>query len=103
MCHLITLATPKGVKPFEPPINPYTGEVFFLLGRHRNEGGGHDYGPKFDVYALGRCCSCGLYGDRPFQWMGQEVVGLLPEVRRYLASNAYRATEIQFIVHLHTG
>jgi len=85
---------PKGVKPFEPPIDSDTGEVMFLVEGHRNEGGGHDYGPRFDTYALSMGCSCGIYCNR---------VGIAPGVRRYLSSNAYRATEIRIIAHWHTG
>lgn len=84
---------PKRVKPFDPPLDT-DGEVMFPIGRHRNEGGGHDYGPKFDTYTFGIHCSCGLYVHR---------CGIIPKVRRYLASNAYRASEIRFIVHDHTG
>ena len=99
MCCLITFAMPKGVKPFDPPL----GEQSFLIGRHRNQGGGHDYGPRFDTFTLGISCSCGLHYNGPAQLMGQEIVGLRPIVRHYLASNAYRGTELRLIVHWHSG
>lgn len=31
MCYLVTLGMPKGVKPFEPPIDPDTGEEPFSI------------------------------------------------------------------------
>jgi hypothetical protein len=99
MCSPITFAIPKGFRPFDPPL----GEHSFLVGRHRNQGGGHDYGTSFDTYTLGGSCSCGLHYGRTFQVNGQEFIGLIPNVRRYLASNAYRATELRLIVHWHSG
>jgi hypothetical protein len=99
MCCLITFAMPKRVKPFDPPAGPGS----FLIGRHRNESGGHDYGPRFNTYTLGGSCSCGLHYNRTTQLRGQESIGLRPIVRRYLASNAYGATELRLIVHWHEG
>lgn len=91
MCDLLTFAVQHNCQlPEAAGITPRTKT--FVIEKHQNQGGGHEYGPGYDVYTItSGSCSCGMFITTPTT---EETDALEVRLRKKYAKKGWNQIKI---------